>query len=167
MKRVPRAVIVAALATLAASPSHAQDSVQVAIGARLRLRTDSTAAWQYGRFGGVHADSLVLRPTRSGANTQFRLTSLQEIDVRERDPAVHESNATLGVIIGVAASVALVHYEVQRCDRKDTSHDGPPCALGYTTLPFVALIGAVAGGIVGSKWPANRWRPVVVVAAQP
>ena len=170
MTRLHRTALIGALIALGmgagTAKGQARDSVQVAAGARLRLRTDSAAAWRYGRFGSVHSDTLVLRSARGEADMRFSLTSLQEIDVRESDHAAHRSNATLGMILGAAATVAVFHFAVQRCDRKHPHPDGPACGMAYVALPFYAMGGAGAGAIIGAAWPANHWRPVVVIAAQ-
>jgi hypothetical protein len=94
---------------------------------------------------------------------RFQLSSLDEIDVRERDPRMHRSNAILGLILGGATGVLVLHLGVRECDVKNRHSDGPACGIAYVNAPFFAFAGAGIGAMVGHAWPANRWRPVTVV----
>jgi hypothetical protein len=68
------------------------------------------------------------------------------------------------VPLGAATGVLAVHLNVRQCEILHPHSDGPPCAIGYTITPVVALSGAGIGAVIGRSWPANRWRAVAVVA---
>lgn len=168
MKGVPssRLASVFAAALLVAfgsSDASAQDSVDLAIGARVRLRSDSAARWVYGRFGGVVADSVLLHRVRGDAPRRIAVGTLRQIDVRQLDRAGRRRNTLLGAIVGVAGTAVALDLGIRHCERKNPNTDGPPCALGWAGLPIFALGGAVIGGFAGHAWPANRWQPVVVL----
>jgi len=157
------ALVVFTSALLLAAPARAQDSTTLPLGARLRVRVNSASVWQQGDFAGVSSDTLLLRWRHSASVRRFRIASLQEIELRERDARMHDSNTILGFILGAGTGVLVLHLGVRRCEVRHPHTDGPPCAIGYVNAPFFALIGAGVGGVVGNALPANRWRPVAIM----
>jgi hypothetical protein len=150
-------------ALVIAAPARAQDSTTVPLGAHLRVRVDAVRPWQRGTFAGVAFDTLLLRSRRDSAVRRISLASLREIEIRERDARMRESNTILGFILGAGTGVLVLHLGVRRCEARHPHTDGPPCAIGYVNAPFFALIGAGIGGVVGNALPANRWRPVAIM----
>jgi hypothetical protein len=164
ISRLASVVAGALLLALGSSNARAQDSVEVAIGARVRLRSDSAARWMYGRFGGVAADSILLHFGRGDTPRRIAVGTVQELDVRQLDRAKRRSNTILGAILGVAGATVAVDLSVRRCERRDPHSDGPPCAVALAFVPIAAVGGAVIGGFGGHAWPAGRWQPVVVLS---
>jgi len=160
---VKGALAVFASALVLAAPAGAQDSTTVPLGARLRVRADSASVWQQGDFAGVSSDTLLLRWRHSASARRVPIASLREIELRERDARMHESNTILGFILGAGTGVLVSHLGVRRCEARHPHTEGPPCAIGYVNAPFFALIGAGVGGVIGNALPANRWRPVAIM----
>ena len=153
----------ALLVALGSANAEAQDSVAIEMGARIRLRGEATTPWAYGRFGGRAADSIVLQPLRGSAPRRIAIGALQEIDVRQVDPAQHGRNTMVGALTGVAATTVALGLAIRHCEHTNPRSDGPPCGLGWAGLPVYALGGAIVGGFAGRLWPAHRWQPVILV----
>lgn len=151
------------LAALCSTGARAQDSVEVRPGSRVRLRSDAAAPWQYGRFAGLAADSILLRPERGAAQRRIAIGTLQQVDVRQRDGARHTRNALVGALIGAAGTAVAFDIAMRRCERKNPHSDGPPCAIGWGIVPIYAMGAALIGGFAGRSLPANRWQPVILV----
>lgn len=166
---VRRALGAVTLLALCTAPAAAQDSAGVRPGAQLRIRVASTRDWRYGDFAGIATDTLFLRDRHANVVEPFRVSLLEEIDVRRRDDEKHARNELLGLVLGAATGLLATHLEVRYCENSHPHSDGPPCAIGYTAAPFAALIGAGAGVIVARVWPANRWQPVssIIAAREP
>jgi hypothetical protein len=154
------AILVLAVSALATALG-AQDTVVVAVGTRLRVRPAADAPWQYGRFGGVVRDTLLLGEQKGGGSRRYALAALQTIDLRRTDGSLRNKHAGKGTVLGVLGGALALHLLVRHCEATSThSGDGPPCAIGYTGLPIFMGAGALAGTLVGVAWPAKRWRAI-------
>ena len=149
------------------STLRAQDSSAVAIGTRLRLRTIPGSTWHYGTFGGVAADSLVLKTALGVADHRYYGPSLDAIDVRDPNRDGRSAHIRNGAVAGAITGAVLLLVAVRHCTATSRSTDGPPCSLGYVGLPLWTLGGLVAGGGVGAAWPARHWTRVTWAALTP
>jgi hypothetical protein len=161
--RLASGVAGALLVALGSASVEAQDSVAIELGARIRLRSDTTTPWVYGRFGGWVADSIVLQPPRRSAPRRIAIGALEQIDVRQVDRARHGRNTMIGALAGVGATTIALGLAIRHCERANPRSDGPPCGLGWAALPVYALGGAIVGGVAGRLWPTRRWQPVILV----
>ena len=129
-------------------------------GSRVRVsHTDACCASpQIGAFVSLRADSLVLRTERGTDSVRIAIPrsvvnrfehSLGERDYRRR-------GAWLGLLGGVAASMGTLAYLAQDCE------DG--CIGAIILAPYFAgggaLIGLIAGDLIGRRVIHEEWRPV-------
>jgi hypothetical protein len=161
--RLASGVAGALLVASGSTNAEAQDSIAIEMGARIRLRAETTTPWAYGRFGGRVGDSIVLEPLRGSAPRRIAIGALQEIDVRRDDQTQHRRNTMIGALSGVAATTVALGLAIRHCERANPQSDGPPCGLGWAALPVYALGGAIVGGVAGRLWPAHQWQPVILV----
>ena len=129
-------------------------------GSRVRVsHTDACCASpQVGALVSLRADSLVLRTERGTDSVQIALPrsavkrfehSLGERDYRRR-------GAGLGVVGGIAASIATLAYLSRDCEEG--------CIGTIILAPYFAgggaLIGLIVGNLIGRSVIHEEWRPV-------
>jgi hypothetical protein len=133
---------------------RAQDSVPARTGMRVRVRLDSVSPWRVGRLVALAADTLRLAECLDCSISSLPLPTGARIEVSVGRPRHAVGGAVLGALFGAA----IVAVPTSRCE---DSAEGPPCALGYVTLPLFAAGGAMLGAVVGRSIPAGaeRWRP--------
>ena len=150
--------------SLSAKALMGQDTASVAVGTRLRLRTDIASAWSYGTFGGLRDDSLVLLTHHGRLARPHALSTLNAVESPYVPHGARSKHAGNGAVAGALAGALLLHLVVRHCERTSHHSDGPPCSIGYVGLPFWAGAGAVAGAFIGTAWPVGRWKRVGVTA---
>jgi len=160
---VARAAAAVSLVMIFAVRAGAQDSAEVSVGARIRWRTDSSARWQYGRFGGIVADSLLFRTRTDSVPRRVVIEALQQVAVRRADRSQRRSNTIAGAVLGVAVTALAFDLAIQHCERSDHHSEGPPCGIAWVGFPLYAMGGAFIGTIAGSRLPAYRWQPVTII----
>jgi hypothetical protein len=126
-------------------------------GSRIRMRSldDTANKWFIGRARIVDAHTyevvdyggrLVMTPS-----TPFRI----EAEVPTQSKWSHiKWGAGIGALVGAAGTVLYA----TTCT--NTHAEGPPCGIAIVLTPYVAGLGTVVGGLVGSALPMNPWREV-------
>jgi hypothetical protein len=132
-----------------------RDSAVVS-GTRIRLVAPPLRGWQVGTLDRLAPDSLFLRPCSRCASRAFRRDSITALAVSRGAPQ-RARNMLVGALVGAAVGTAVVVGSVHGCH---DGGEGPPCALGYTAVPLVAVGGAILGGGVGRLLSPERWEPV-------
>lgn len=141
--------------------AQGRDTVAAAPGALVRVRPVGDTVWRTGRLTALTADSLTLRACRGcGVPTLVR-DQLWRVEVRRGVPGTRQRHMVIGMTAGALLAVGAGVVSAQRCDGWGGS-DGPPCALGYTAVPLMAVAGLLGGAIIGAALPPERWHPVAL-----
>ena len=155
--------LVAALLSICSSDvSVAQQADSVTVGARLRLRTMSDAAWQYGSLGWVARDSLELNAADYSRSRRFALRDLGPVEVYDPNERGRIDHALIGSLVGLVVGAATIALEVRHCNATSHQANRSPCDIGYAVAPIAGLGGAAVGAIVGAVLPVRHWRRVSV-----
>jgi hypothetical protein len=162
MRRAILESVLLVMCLSASSRLSAQDTASVAIGAPLRVRTDTTGKWHYGRFGGVAGDSLLLVRGHKQPD-KYQVSTLGRVELRYSPPGARSKHIANGAVAGALGGVLLLHLAVRHCEATSHHSEGPPCAIGYAGLPVGIGVGALAGAFVGAAWPTRAWRRVAVI----
>lgn len=129
----------------------------------MRIRPTSSAPWEYGKFGGVHADSVIFTKEKPATVLRYHASAVDAIEIRGALPGARNRHAGRGAVIGAVGGAVLLVWGVRHCEATSRSNDGPPCAIGYAGLPFAVGGGLFAGAIVGAGWPVTGWKRVTVI----
>ena len=156
--------VVAAAIALFVTALHAiaaQEIVTLSQAARIRLSPRQEATWTYGRFRTMVADSLEMEAPNDAGVQRFALADFR-LEARVYDPAARTRYMAIGLAAGATAGILVLARAVRHCEATSTSHEGPPCSLGYIATPYFALGGGFLGGVAGLIVPADRWSPIAL-----
>jgi hypothetical protein len=136
--------------------ANAQYRESLGAGSVVRIRATPVSEWRRANVEQADSDSLAIRFCRTCESQRLAFADLQEVD--RRAPGGH-SHFLAGAGIGALVGVAALAVSISQCH--DTG-EGPPCAIGYVALPWVAVGGGLIGGLVGAVTPSYNWVPVYI-----
>jgi hypothetical protein len=155
-------LVAALLSFCSAGVSEAQQADSITVGARLRLRSATDAEWQYGKLAWVARDSIELTSDDYQRSRRFALRDVGPVEVYDPNEGGRTDHALIGSLVGLVAGAGALVLDVQHCNATSHHSEGPPCAIGYVAMPFVALGGAAVGTIVGALLPVQHWHRISV-----
>jgi len=159
-----------ALATAVTGTASAQDSLVIAIGARIRVTVaDGSGLPLVGRYAGLRGDTLLVALPGFNLPVRYLLRTVRAVDVsqgthRQAGPGA-KLGAKIGAAMGVFGSVDLL-LSTHSC--RDASALGQAddqarvlCWMGVALAPFgMALWGAGYGALIGLLVVRENWLPV-------
>jgi hypothetical protein len=159
--RVARLLLPAfALLAALASGLHAQRTVAVALGSRMRVQTQNDSTWRVGRLAGIVPDTIRLRSCDSCADDVYSLSSLSTIQVsvgRTRRGTTIFKGAVLGTLAGLGSGWLYGWAKTRHCAPNDDL-----CGLEYLAVPFFGAGGLFIGMAIGSSRQYDDWRPALI-----
>jgi hypothetical protein len=146
-----------ALLVVTAPPASAQRTVALAIGARIRVRSEADSVWRVGRLAGTPPDTVRFQPCETCAVTAYPLsTTLIEVSAgRQRRSSVTINGAGFGLLLGASAGFLLAYEATRNC------HDGP-CGVAYVAVPIGGIAGFFLGATAGSLVRHEDWQPAPI-----
>jgi hypothetical protein len=143
-----------ALLVVTAPPASAQRTVALAIGARIRVRSEADSVWRVGRLAGTPPDTIRFQPCETCAVAAYPLstTAVEVNAVGRTQSSTVLKGAGLGFLLGAGAGFLLAYQSNRNC------HDGP-CSLAYVAVPIGGFVGLFLGATAGSLIRNEEWQP--------
>lgn len=119
----------------------------VALGSTVRLRLEPGGPWITGVLTCSTPDTIGIRAKPSAAESRLNPVDIAVLELRTKDKRFHRENALLGAV-GLAAFVWPMAYMQSTRLAFDTAR--------------AAVIGALAGAAIGSRFKEASWLPVAL-----
>lgn len=163
MPRSVRAVIMCAWIVCLAPVALAQDTVQVARGARVRLQLRQNEGWSIGRVAWLRGDSVAL----GHGGRALQVYSVENVRAMQVSAGrTGPGHAIAGLTVGAFAG-GLAGYLYGRWE---DAHTRSEAAFSGAGAPLGAIGGAVVGGLVGAfvgtALRSERWVPVRLIRGE-
>jgi hypothetical protein len=149
-----------ALLAALASGLHAQRTLAVALGSRMRVQTQDDSTWRVGRLTGIAPDTLRLRSCDSCADDVYSLPSLSAIQVsvgRTRRGTTILKGAMLGTLVGLGSGWLYGWAKTRHC-----APNVSLCGIEYLAIPFFGAGGLFVGMAIGGSLQYDDWRPALI-----
>ena len=135
--------------------AFAQRTLDVQVGARIRVRTNPDSSWRVGRLAGAPPDSVQFQACDACVLETYPLSSaLVDISAGRRGSSSSLlKGAGLGLLAGIGAGILFAAHAERGC------RDGP-CGISYTIAPALGgFAGFFVGATIGSLVSHEDWQP--------
>jgi hypothetical protein len=138
----------------APAPASAQRTVELAVGARIRVRSEADSVWRIGRLAATLPDTIRFQPCETCAVAAYPLstTAVEVSSIPRSQTSTVLEGAGLGFLLGAGAGGLLAYQSNRNC------HDGP-CGLAYVAVPIGGFVGLFLGAAAGSLIRNEEWHP--------
>ena len=142
---------------------RAQDNARLREGQRVRVTTRSAKTPTVGSLIAISGDTLLLRTDQS--SDPYRILRGDLVSVDTSKGFVHTGpgglgGGIIGLGVGAVTGVIVGKLIANRDRARNRCPDGNCEFAELVTVPIGALVGFVAGGVIGSQLGGEEWDPV-------
>ena len=160
LRALSLAVLHFALLAGLTSTVHAQRTVAVAVGSRVRVHTQNDSTWRVGRVTRIAPDTLWLRSCDACADNVYTFPYVSDIQLsigRTRRGNTILRGAVLGTLVGLGSGWMYGWAKTRHC-----APNVSLCGIEYLAVPFFGAGGLFIGMAVGSAFRYDDWRPAPI-----